>query len=1044
MPETKLYIKGSNSLTKLAEEFCRDIGNQEMSVFQPLYIITQTEGMNSWLKTQTAERAGIAANISFLKPNDLINKIYYLLGGQYQKTLSRLDIQWLIYDTLDNEGFMRHFPHVASYYHKDGLIDNIKRIALARQVADLFDQYQVYRYDMLEKWNHEEQTTRDPEERWQLTLWNIIRNKAGVQFPDKATIRHSIIDNLNRKDALVNLAEAMPAIYLFGTSLITGYHHEILLGVSQHIPIYVYLPNPAPGIYWYEDQGRKSLFYQRKKKQEPDTAAQGNSLLTDWGKLTQNTFRLFFKDDSTINNYEDFEEVVEANTLLGAIRSTIHRHETPEKNYFKREMLNDHSVTIHSCFSPLREVEALYNFIVRLLDENPQKYSLRDIIVQVTDINKYASYIRAVFDNAPFRLRYEIADESLIASDSISQALYSILTIEQGDFTSEKVLQLLDYSTIRDHFRIYDSGLIRRVVSAANIRHGIKGDQADDTVYVSWDYGLKRIMYGICMSDETEIGTGDSSFFTVDLVESSAAGEVVHFVSFIEKLIHSIQERDTLRTVTEWIQYVYEVLDNLLADRETETDNEYHLINNQLQEMISSGNLFEEKISYAVFLRQFLPTLEESARSANFGRGGITFCSLIPMRSIPFKVVAMLGIDADKFPRKPVKTGFNLMENHPLPGDRNVKINDKHLFLETLLSAEEKLFISYIGQRIKDNTTKPPSILIDELISFIESASKVDDVRDILVTKQPLHGFSSKYGHDDRYYTYLPGSDSKKEIGEEAQKEETDNNTITIESLYRFFSDTVAYFYNHVLGIYFDEHAVTLPETEIFEMDALEKWKVNRELLYSDQDELNTFIRTSVKTGLIPLRTGGEYAVHRIRSEYEDTISKFTQERNGLEPEKKNLVFTTHGITVSGTIENVFGDKVLIPNLSKNPGKAQLKALLYALLAQATGSGLTVCLIHDGRSHAACQLQADATTEILMQLVEIFKSGCNDILLFNIYWMKDKGELSKKIEFTSENNPYYPLAMRDRLSGKDTTQLFNQYIEIEKLLKEKINLIFNA
>ena len=97
------------------------------------------------------------------------------------------------------------------------------------------------------------------------------------------------------------------------------------------------------------------------------------------------------------------------------------------------------------------------------------------------------------------------------------------------------------------------------------------------------------------------------------------------------------------------------------------------------------------KISFEVFRYSFLKRLQVEQKSASFMKGGITFCSMVPMRSIPFKVVAMLGMNFDKFPRKETAISFSLLQ-HWKPGDRNVKNNDKHLFLETLLSAQQFLY----------------------------------------------------------------------------------------------------------------------------------------------------------------------------------------------------------------------------------------------------------------------------------------------------------------------------------------------------------------
>lgn len=1038
-----ILIKSSNALHKLAEALCHRFREQQ-SVFQPLYIISQTEGMNSWLKTQIAESNGIAANIQFLKPNDLINKIYFITGGQYEATLDKHQIQWMIYEELGKDTFCQQYPIVAAYYRSDGKEDDIKRIALAQITADLFDQYQVYRFQMLESWNKGTLVYNTEDEKWQKELWLNIRERSGTLFPDKSKIKKAIIDNLLKQENAASLRARIPEVHFFGTSLITTYHHDILLAISQHIPVTVYLPNPAPQLYWYEDVSKKKAFYRNKKKEAAESEMENNHLLTDWGKLIQDTFLLFFRDDDTINNYEELaaDPKDKEKTLLSSLQGLIHNNEMPAPDSFSEALIKDGSIAIQSCFSELREVETLYNYLIKTLDENPGRYSLRDIVVQVTDINKYASFIRAVFDNAPFRLRYNIADESVISSDSISSALHAILTLSEADLTSEEVLQLLDYSAIRKRFRLADTALIRRVVADANIRHGIKGSQEDDSVFVSWEYGLKRIIYGLCMSGGEEVGTGDSSFFPLDVTEGGAAEEVIRFTGMARLLIKSLQAREGSKKITEWTGYITDTINELLADIESESGEEYQFLIQQLKDVEVSGSFFEQEIAYPVFLRQFLPLLENAERNADFGRGGITFCSLIPMRSIPFRIVAMLGIDFDKFPRKPVKTGFNLMEQFPQTGDRNVKVNDKHLFLETLMSAGDRLYISYIGQNSKDNKNRPPSILTDELLSFIQLAAGDTHVAKILTTLQPLHGFSNQYGNSEAYYNYLLSNYGGLAFSEEATEDQEDIGIpeIDIDELYSFFADSIEYYYKKILGIYYNEESIALPETEKFETDYLDQWKINNQLLDIEDDEMDSFIRRAIKLGELPLKTGGEYAARSQLAAFQETITRYRELRNGASHTEEEFRVDLPNVTITGFPERNFADKILIPNLSTNAAKAELKSWLYGLLVKASGADKRVYFINQDVYEVSIE-SCDQAREDLIALADIFMKKRDTPLPYSIRWdYKKQDKLREGIEYSIKNygNKYYLLAVKEDLLNPDRIkETFDSYKEVSDLMNQK-------
>lgn len=1032
--EHQLYIKSSNSLNDLSEALAIRTGRHEAGIFQPFYVVTQTDGMSSWLKMAIAEKAGIAANLIFLKPNELINKLYYASGGEWERTLSSSDIQWLIYRELGSDAIKNEYPMLRNYYEPGGRADDTKRIALAHELADLFDQYQVYRPDMLAQWSSDKLATREPEERWQKDLWRRIQQHTPAALPDKAKVKNTIIQKLQDSQNVERLREQFPSISFFGTSLLTAFHHEILWAVSEFLPVYFYLPNPAPDLYWYEDKSAKELFYQRRKghviEQE---AALANPLLLNWGKLIQNTFLLFFSNEETINLYEGDKNLNESSTLLSSLQNLVCKNEGAAGTEFSEAQLNDGSITIQSCFSPVREVETLYNFLVRLIDEHPGKYAARDIVVHVTDINKYASFIRAVFDNAPKRLRYSIADEAWTASDSISQALYEILTLDESNFTSESVMQLLNFSSVRKHFGITDVTAIRQLVDEANIRHGIDGSLADESLYVSWEYGLRRIMYGICIHGGEEYGSGAESFFPLNDIEGSGADEAIHFVAMVRQLIALLKKREDVKTLTEWTEYIMDVLRLLVFDEEEKDNSEYQQLMEKVSEMQVDDGIFEETVPFRVFLRQFLPGLNELTQTYKFARGGITFCSLIPMRSIPFKIVAMLGLDFDKFPRKPVQAGFDLMAKHPRRGDRNIKVNDKHLFLETLLSAGDHLYLSYVGQRIQDNTQLPPSILVDELLGFIEDASAQPSlVREILVKQQPLHGFSARYGNEAGYFTYLLSANEPVVLDVEEEEEQPAGSEIDLHELYRFLCDSIGYYYKNVLGIYLDDESVTLPETEKFTLDNLEEWSLKNELLLSRDDMLDEFIDFRKKKGQIPLKNEGEYAVLNTLEGMQGVKECFDDARGEFPETNESFRIQAGSHILTATIRMIFGNKVLVPCFSKSPNKYYLRAWLYSLLLSAAGKDYQVLFTGDEIKEIESWPPAAAVRQ-LCDLVSLMTQGRRQMIPFSISWflsLEDLDQRNKtqarvfddKIKKCAETNVYLEMAL-----GEFSGDMFEQY-----------------
>ncbi|MGI8638288.1 MAG: exodeoxyribonuclease V subunit gamma, partial [Segetibacter sp.] len=186
-----LQTNGSNSLEQLSVQLSKELYRQGNHVFQPQYIVTQTEGMNNWLKIKIAGNLGIVANCRFLKPNDLVNEIYYKLGSQNKQALSPAILQWVLFTLLSAKEFQDEFRKIANYYTND----DVKRMALAEKVADLFDQYQIYRPEMIRDWN-DKPTGFDVNNGWQKFLWIKEKEILGDTMPDKTVIGKSIVEAL--------------------------------------------------------------------------------------------------------------------------------------------------------------------------------------------------------------------------------------------------------------------------------------------------------------------------------------------------------------------------------------------------------------------------------------------------------------------------------------------------------------------------------------------------------------------------------------------------------------------------------------------------------------------------------------------------------------------------------------------------------------------------------------------------------------------------------------------------------------------------------
>ena len=960
----KIFI--STSIEQLLSSLTDQLPEDNQSVFVPHRIVTQTNGMDNWLKFRLADKLGIAANIKYLRPTNIVSQLFYLTGGNFGRGSFSGDLSWVLFSLLDEKEFKENFPDIAAYFNSN-TTGSLKRMGLAQKVADLFDQYQVYRPDMIREWN----TLTLPEAikaGWQTYLWKRTKQISDDTIHDKTEIADHILQNINKKDFGNKLKGELPVVYFFGISVLSPFHMNLFRRASDIIDFrfFLLLPNLSSIL---ASHGPASL---------------KNDLLKSWAPLICETSSIILNeaDQNAIRKLEENADAPES--LLQKIQFDI-CNDKNQKTPINDDNLSDTSLTINSCYTVTREVESLYNYLVKTIETSPSAVSVHDISILVTDVDTYAPYIKAVFDNAPYKIPYSIEGESMESSDGIISSLISVLGISEETFTSENIVRLLDSRYIRRQFGISDVGLIRSTVLEANIRFGIENDRKNDSWLVSWQHGIRKIILGICMAGDDIYSDHDGDILPYDDLEGNNALELVRFLHFVELLIHFVKERQNPRSLSEWADYLEEITHNLIWTPGEEANEAYSAFLQKIKRLNATNQLMTEDISYEVFFAHFSQQFSEE-ETINDRQRGIVFSSLIAKRSLPAKIIAIMGLNFDQFPRKDRNLSYDLMAANPLPGDRSLKKNDKHLFLETIMATREKLYLSYIGQSSKDNKELPPSSLIDQLIDYIETAcDSKEKVRDKLIIRQPLHGFSNKYGKDP-YYSYLKDTGARVELIQGNNANKPDFSSIDLNRFIAFFKNPFKAFYKNTAGINYDDSpSEELEENELFELDHLDQWKLKNELLYLTEEEKQDFIRRKVMTGELPLKNmaiaqteGIEASISPAKEIVSEIISKNTH------PESIRIDLSLKSIILTGQIDQVFDNRMVFVCFSKGEFKYYLDATIRYLVARASGHQVQLLYVSNNQKQVfkAQDVDKKEALSILEQLAELFQSGHEKIWPF--------------------------------------------------------------
>jgi len=583
------------------------------------------------------------------------------------------------------------------------------------KLADLYDQYLIHRWDLIENWSNDKLFYKNGSEEkkhlielevWQKGIWFYIKEILGEIEPDKIEIRKFILEKLkrNRKDPELKkiistiIGDKVP---LFGFSIIPEYYLEIFNLLSEIIEIPFYLMNPSKG-FWFDIEkqdtiNKKELKYLTEKNISPDLLHLdiGNSILAEMGTVGKDFFNLLYKIEGIDSNIE--EEYFSSSdnnsnkniTLLETIKKDILNLTNIDKEEDKREFEyeTDNSIKIVSASSKLREIEILKDYILDIFskkDDNIDKISATDILVLAPDIEEYSSFIDLLFSNSEqknnsSKIPYSISSKSFSASNISAAVLINILNISAGKVLSSEIFSIIDTMPIRNKFQLSNDDLdtIKGWINQTGIRWGVNSThrkKVDDISYDenSWKQGFDQLLTGVSMFSEKEkLFSEIIPFDSINSGEAELLGKFIEITNIIFEIVELNISKNikSKKTIEEWAVYFDQICDSLFSDGYD--DDSYCGLDklkqsisnlNRLFSFIADNNLYKteskiegiknSKIEFSIISSEVINILTVNQnKDERFMLRGVTFSNLVPMRSIPFKVVCIIGMNQDKFPR---------------------------------------------------------------------------------------------------------------------------------------------------------------------------------------------------------------------------------------------------------------------------------------------------------------------------------------------------------------------------------------------------------
>lgn len=1007
--------------------------------FEPEMILVQSTGMAQWLQMTLSQKFGIAANIDFPLPASFIWDMFVRVLPEIPKesAFNKQSMSWKLMTLLPQLLEREDFTLLRHYLTDDS--DKRKLFQLSSKAADLFDQYLVYRPDWLAQWETGHLVEGLGEaQAWQAPLW-----KALVEYTDelgqprwhRANLYQRFIETL---ESATTCPPGLPSrVFICGISALPPVYLQALQALGKHIEIHLLFTNPCR-YYWGDIKDpaylAKLLTRQRRHSfedrelplfRDSENAGQlfnsdgeqdvGNPLLASWGKLGRDYIYLL-SDLESSQELDAFVDVTPDN-LLHNIQSDILELENRAVAGVNIEEFSrsdnkrpldplDSSITFHVCHSPQREVEVLHDRLLAMLEEDPT-LTPRDIIVMVADIDSYSPFIQAVFGSAPADryLPYAISDRRARQSHPVLEAFISLLSLPDSRFVSEDVLALLDVPVLAARFDITEEGLryLRQWVNESGIRWGIDDDNVRElelpaTGQHTWRFGLTRMLLGYAM----ESAQGEwQSVLPYDESSGLIAELVGHLASLLMQL--NIWRRGLAqeRPLEEWLPVCRDMLNAFfLPDAETEAA--MTLIEQQWQAIISEGlgAQYGDSVPLSLLRDELALRLDQERISQRFLAGPVNICTLMPMRSIPFKVVCLLGMNDGVYPRQLAPLGFDLMSQKPKRGDRSRRDDDRYLFLEALISAQQKLYISYIGRSIQDNSERFPSVLVQELIDYIgqshylpgdealncdESEARVKAHLTCHHTRMPFDPQNYQPGNLQSYAReWLPAaSQAGKAHSEFVQPLPfTLPETVPLETLQRFWAHPVRAFFQMRLQVNFRTEDSEIPDTEPFILEGLSRYQINQQLLnvLVEQDDAERLFRRFRAAGDLPYGAFGEIFWETQCQEMQQLADRVIACRQPGQSMEIDLA--CNGVQITGWLPQVQPDGLLRwrPSLLSVAQGMQLW-LEHLVYCASGGNGESRLFLRKDGEWRFPPLAAEQALHYLSQLIEGYREGMSAPLL---------------------------------------------------------------
>ncbi|GAB3188397.1 exodeoxyribonuclease V subunit gamma [Hydrogenophaga aquatica] len=957
LPRGFMVLQG-NRLEDLRDLLVSTLQRQPLGPLEPEVMLVQSNGMKHWLELALAsdEALGICAATRMALPSAFLWQAYRaVLGPQQvpeQLALDKPALLWRLWRVLPQWVAQRAvYAPLQRYLASDA--DGRKRYQLAQQLADVLDGYQSYRADWLADWEAGQDQLRNPhgqgmplpdDQRWQAQLWrdvlaDLAQGGLASNHVSRADVHQRFMQALRQWPAQrLRPAGLPPRITVFGISSLPMQQVEALAALGQLCQVLLFAQNPCQYHWGDVVEGREWLRQLERRRREgkpgqqtllaPELLhTQAHPLLAAWGQQGRDHLHLLDAFDlppqyrqrfDTIDVFVDPAAETKPTRLARLQADILHLNPPPAE---PEDLPPDGSIVLTMTHSHQREVEVLHDQLLAWFDADAT-LKPSDVMVMVPDMAAFAPHIQAVFGRfVPGMLRhipYSVADQSA-SQLPLARALAALLQLPQSRVTLADWMDAFEAPAMRQRFGLGedDVDLLRTWLVDAGVRWGLDAEHRrhwglpagmSDVDQNTWSFGLRRMLLGYAMGDGPA-WQGVAPLGAVGGLSARLAGALAQWLDAMDATWRDLQQA---RTPGGWAATLRGLVDRFFQPVDDTEERELQRLvaplGPWLQQCATAG--LDEPVPLVVVRDHLQAQWEAAALHQRFFGGGVQFATLMPMRSIPFRVVCLLGMNDGDYPRRTTPRDFDLMSTYRRPGDRSRREDDRYLFLEALLSARERLWISWCGRRASDDAEQPPSVLVAQLMDAC-AAYWQDPPQPCL---QPLQPFSARYfepagpGAQPLFSTY----DTDWQAAHNGPQPPAPDgaaapmpHALDLPSLERFVKEPVEWHWRERLGVRFPALDELPDDAEPFTLDGLQRHRLGAELLRSgDPAQAQETIHLR---GELPLGGVGQRHARALRREADTVLERaqgwLAHYHQTARP--VNVSWTVGAHTITGVIEDL-------------------------------------------------------------------------------------------------------------------------------------------